>query len=628
MLKLKMMMAIVSLLFAATPAGAETGAGQVQTRQGAIGQPIYTITINVVDRTTKAINYEHRSGSTTVDFQGSPLLPNARGEAKVESKKGYVEVEVEFDDMQSATRFGPEFLTYVLWAITPEGRATNMGEIIIGNGTKGKLNVTTELQAFGMIVTAEPYFAVSQPSDAVVMENVVRKDTVGKVEEINVKYELLQRGQYVVNALPADLKPIKLDKKTPLDLYEARNAVRIARWAGAAGFATESYNKASALLAQAEAYKAKNADSRSIAMTAREAVQTAEDARLITLKAQAAARLAQERAASAGREAAANAAAANARADANSAERGQAAAAGREAAANAAAANARADANSSERGRAVAAQREAAANTAAANARADANDAERGQIASAQREVAANAAAANARADASEAERLRAVAQAQADRITFDAQLAAQHAADQAAALAERTKMEKEYAARRAATDREAAAAANKLAAQATAERSERDKQDLRNSLELQLNKALDTRDSARGLIVNMSDVLFDSGQYSLKPGAREKLSRISGILMAYPTLKLEVEGHADSVGTDALNMTLSENRAKAVMSYLISQGIGASSISSRGFGESQPVATNDTAAGRQQNRRVELVVSGEAIGGWKSSALDAKPQQ
>jgi hypothetical protein len=252
-------------------------------------------------------------------------MPAARGEAKVESKQGYMEVEVEFDNLQSATRFGPEFLTYVMWAITPEGRATNMGEVIL-NGTKSKLDVTTELQAFGLVVTAEPYFGVTQPSDVVVMENFVRKDTVGKVEAIDAKYELLQRGQYTVNVLPADLKPIPLDKNTPLDLYEARNAVRIAQWAGADKSASESFQKASKLLEQAEAYKLRKAGNKSISMTAREAVQTAEDARLITLKSQAEARLAEERAASAGREAIANTKAADARADANDAERAAAAA--------------------------------------------------------------------------------------------------------------------------------------------------------------------------------------------------------------------------------------------------------------------------------------------------------------
>ncbi len=518
-------LAMMSLPIAAMSAGAQA---PQRTKE-----PIYTITINVVDRTTKAVNYQHRNGATTMDFRGTPLMAGARGEAKVESKQGYIEVEVEFDDLQPATRFGPEFLTYVLWAITPEGRATNMGEIIL-NGTKSKLDVTTELQSFGMVVTAEPYFAVSQPSDAVVMENFVRPDTIGKVEEIEAKYELLQRGQYTVNVLPADLKPIALDKNTPLDLFEARNAVRIARWAGADKSAAESFEKATKLLDQAEAYQARKAGVKPVSSTAREAVQTAEDARLITLKAQADARLDQERRASAGREANANANAANARAD-------------------------------------------------AAEARADANDADRAATA----------------------------AKAEAERARADAQVAAQRAANEANALADRTRMDAE----RAAKEKDAAAAASLLALKTAAETSEREKQELRSKLITQLNVFLDTRDSARGLIVNMSDVLFDTGKFSLKPGAREKLAKISGIVLAYPTLKLEVEGHTDSVGSDELNMKLSENRASAVLDFFVHQGVAPGSISFRGLGEGQPVATNDTATGRQQNRRVELVVSGDVIG-------------
>jgi outer membrane protein OmpA-like peptidoglycan-associated protein len=556
MSKLKMIFSIASLLIVATPMGAQTPAQRDR-------QPIYRITVNVVERNTKAINYQHRNGSTTIDFAGTPLMEKARGEAKVESKQGYIEVEVEFDDLQSATRFGPEFLTYVLWAITPEGRATNMGEVIL-NGTKSKLNVTTELQAFGMIVTAEPYFAVSQPSDAVVMENVLRPETRGKVEEINAKYELLQRGQYTVNVLPADLKPMVLDKDTPLDLYEARNAVRIAKWAGADVSATESFNKANALLVQAEAYKTSKAGTRSIAMAAREAVQTAEDARLITLKNQAEARLDAERAASAAREASANSAAAGARAAANDAERARA--------------DAQRDADRTRSDAQVAAQR------AAEEARLVAD---RTRL---NTDIAAERAAADARA--------------LADRTKAAADLAAKTAADDAA-----------QAAQRAARDKEAQEAANALAIKTAAEQADREKQELRNKLAGQLNAILQTKDSARGLIVNMSDVLFDTGQYSLKPAAREKLSKISGIVLAYPTLALEVEGHTDSVGSDELNQRLSENRANAVRDFLVAQGIVRSSIGSQGLGESQPVSTNDTATGRQQNRRVELIVSGEAIG-------------
>jgi len=517
MRKLKMLLAIASLLIAARPAGAQT-AGQARGKQ-----PIYTITVNVVERSTKAVNYQHRNGSTTIDFKGTPLMPEARGEAKVESKQGYMEVEVEFDDLQSATRFGPEFLTYVLWAITPEGRATNMGEIIL-NGSKSKLDVTTELQAFGMVVTAEPYFAVSQPSDAVVMENVIRKDTSGKMEEIDAKYELLQRGQYTVNVLPADLKPIALDKNTPLDLYEARNAVRIAKWAGADVSAAPSFDKASKLLEQAEADKTGNKGSKLIAMSAREAVQTAEDARLITLKNQADARLEQERAASAAREAA-------------------------------------------------------------------------------------------ARADANDADRARASAQAETQRTAAAAILATQRASEEARVLAERTKRDADVAAQKAERDRDAVEVANQQAKKSATEQSEREKKDLRTSLAAQLNSILQTKDSARGLIVNMSDVLFDTGQSSLKPGAREKLAKISGIVLAYPSLSLEAEGHTDSVGSESSNLRLSENRANSVREFLIGQGIAGSSIGFRGLGEDQPVSTNDTSAGRQQNRRVELVVSGEIIG-------------
>ena len=514
--KLKTILAMASLLFV-LPAGAAQNpntSNQVQVRQEG-KNPLYTIRVNVVERNAKAINYRHRSGSTTIGFIGTALMPAARGEAKVESKQGYIEIEVEFDDLQSATRFGPEFLTYVMWAITPEGRATNLGEVIL-NGTKSKLNVTTELQSFGLVVTAEPYFAVAQPSDAVVMENVVRKDTVGKIEEIDAKYELLQRGQYTVNVQPADLRPMTLDKNTPLDLYEARNAVRIAKWAGADIAAAESFQKANKLLEQAESYQARKAGSKPVAMTAREAVQTAEDARLITLKRQEEDRLAAERAASAGREAQANAA------------------------------------------------------TDRANTEADA------------------AAAARARAEADTA-----AARAQAERAKLDAEAAAQ----------------------RAALDKEAALTASEQARKVALEQAEREKQELRNKLAEQLNKVLETRDSARGLIVNMSDVLFDTAKFTLRPLAREKLSQLSGIVMAHPSLKLDIEGHTDSVGTDEYNMTLSQNRAGAVRDFLTQHGMNTSSIASRGFGEGQPVASNDTASGRQQNRRVELVVSGDEIG-------------
>ena len=214
--------------------------------------------------------------------------------------------------LQPASRFGPEFLTYVLWGITPEGRPTNLGEVILDGNGRGVLNVTTELQAFGMIVTAEPYFGVTQPSDVVVMENFVRPDTKGIVEQVNAKFELLKRGQYAVNVPPAELKPILMEKKRPLDLCEAENAIRIARWAGADKDASDSFAKAQSLLTQAETYQTRDPGSKPVSTTARGAVQAAEDARLIALKRQEDARLARERQAAADREAKANAAAAQA----------------------------------------------------------------------------------------------------------------------------------------------------------------------------------------------------------------------------------------------------------------------------------------------------------------------------
>src|SRR6202521_3205104 len=258
--------------------------------------PIYRVT--VTERTTKSISYRNRSGSTKIDFSGTALMPNAHGEAKVEGKKGYIEIEVEFRNLPEATQFGAEYLTYVLWAITPEGRTSNLGEIL-RNGTSGKLDVTTELQAFGLVVTAEPYFAVSRPSDVVVMENIVRPDTVGKIELIDAKYELLQRGQYEHLANVLDLR---VNRKMPLELYEARNAIQIARSSGADRYATETFQKAESDLKQAEAYRARNAGAKPVTMTARQAVQTAEDARAIAVKRQDDDLLAAERQAGADRE--------------------------------------------------------------------------------------------------------------------------------------------------------------------------------------------------------------------------------------------------------------------------------------------------------------------------------------
>ena len=499
--------------------------------------PVFRVT--VVGRSTTAINYRPRNGETKIDFAGTPLLPGARGDATIKGERGYIRVDANFENLEPATKFGPEYLTYVLWAITPEGRATNLGELQV-SGDDGELDVTTELQAFGLIVTAEPYFAVSQPSDVVVMENAFRKEgvfkdaTIGATDVIDARYQLLKRGTYLMNQPPANYQPQEIKPGVPLDLAEARNAISLARLAGADRYASDTFDKARGLLTQAEQAKGRN----DIMMSARQAVQTAEDARLIALQRQ--------------------------EEELNARLRAQAEA---------------------ER---LAAERRQAEALARATA-----EAERRRQAELDAE---NAAAARAAADrerqAAEAARLA------ADRERADAEAA------RAAAEAQRRQAEEQ---RRLAEEQAAQA-------RASAEQAERDKEALRAKLREQLNLILETRETARGLIVNVSDVLFDFDSANLKPGAREKLARVAGILQAYPGLQMAIEGHTDNVGSDEYNQRLSERRAVSVRSYLVQNGIPESTVTALGFGESQPVATNASSTGRQQNRRVELVVSGDPI--------------
>ena len=540
-------------------------------RMAAGSPPIYRISVTA--RTAKAISYQHRSGSTKVDFRGTDLLPNARGLAKVESKQGRIEIEAEFEGLQTATKNGAEYLTYVLWAVTPEGRTANLGEVLL-NGSKSKMTVTTELQVFGLVVTAEPYFAVTQPSDLIVMENVVRADTVGKIEEIDAKYELLQRGQYQRLANPLALKP---DRKLPLELYEARNAVQIARAMGADRFAAETFQKAEKSLGEAEAYQKRNAGRKPVSMTAREAVQTAEDSRAIAVKRQEADVLTAERQGLVDREA--------------RAVNGQVAAQSETDRITREAEAAR-----------IKAQAEAERVTRENNAQATAASAEADRL---KRENDARMVAA-----ASDADRLRienearaTAAKTEADRLKLDSD------SRMAAAGVEADRLKRENDAQRAAAQAELDNAAKQKA------QLEADKVELRVQLLKQFNVILQTRDTARGLIVNMSDVLFDTAKFTLRPVAREKLAKVAGIVSAHPGLRLDVEGHTDSVGGDDYNQQLSEQRGAAVRDYLLQQGMPVNSVTSKGFGKTQPVATNDTAAGRQTNRRVEIVISGEVIG-------------
>jgi outer membrane protein OmpA-like peptidoglycan-associated protein len=514
----------------------------------------------------------------------------SRGEAKVESERGVIHVAAKFDRMSPPSSFGPEYLTYVLWAISPDGRPVNLGELTLsdyGKGSDSSIETTSDIQTFGLIVTAEPYYGVTQPSDVVVLENVVRPDTQGVIETINAKYELLPRGMYTNEGRAAGFVPVRVDKKDPFELYEAENAVQLARIAGADQYAADSYQQAVAALNQAQQYESQKPGQKPVITMAREAVVRAEDARVVAIRRHRdeveTARLNAEKD---------KAEASRIRAEEESQRRAQAEAdrivadtAKGQAIAAAETANAAADAANRERDAAQLAKLQAdQARQTAEQAR---QTAEQGLQAAEQARL--------------EAEQSRQAALAQQQQLTAQAETARLAAAD-----ADRQRQDAER---------------QRLDAERQRESLEQQQAQLRQQLMAQFNTILQTRDTARGLIVNMSDVLFDTGQYTLRPGAREKLAKVSGIILAHPGLQIEVDGHTDSVGGDDYNMKLSENRANAVRSYLVAQGISADAVTSKGFGKTEPVADNGTATGRQMNRRVELVVSGDILG----SSLSAR---
>jgi outer membrane protein OmpA-like peptidoglycan-associated protein len=495
--------------------------------------------VKVFGRTTKAVNYRHRGGSTTVDFRGTELMPAVGGHAKVDGKAGRLAISAELTKLAPANSLGGQFLTYVLWAITPEGRAVNLGEVLPGDNGKDKIDVTTDLQAFGLIVTAEPYYSVTHPSNKVVAENILRQETKGFEEPIDANFDVLEGAQYTID-IPVDQLPSSATgaKVPPLDLLEARNAVAIAKAAGAEQYASESLAKAQDMLTRAEDYYVRKQGRTPIGTAARGATQMAEDARLLTLRRKEQARLEAERLA-----------------------------------------------------------RQQAQEKAEADAKA------------------AQEQAAQAQAQSDEDARKRAEAehaQADAERAQAEAQR------QQADALAAQQKAQAESEAARLAADQ-----AEKQRQEADRQRLEaiRQKEEMRARLLAQLNQVLQTRDTARGLIVSMPDVLFDFNKFTLKPEARERLARISGIVLAYPDLKLEIDGYTDSVGSDEYNQTLSDKRAGAVRDYLVSSSVSSNNVTAHGLGKADPIADNTTAAGRKLNRRVEMIVSGDVIGNPAGSA-------
>jgi outer membrane protein OmpA-like peptidoglycan-associated protein len=481
-------LAVLTLAFLASPAFS-------QQSTAVTGDQASGYHMSVVSRSTQAVDYRHK-GSTKVDLKGTDLDSEVKGEAKVEGKAGGVKIEASLEHLRPANTFGLAYLTYVLWAITPEGRPRNLGELVVHDG-KSSVQTTTDLQAFAMVVTVEPYFAVTQPSDLVVAQNVIRHDTKGGVEPVDVKFELISRDTYNSQVQPLNSPVYEVSNKTPLDLLEARNAVRIAKDAGAGQYAASELQKAQDLLNQAEDYYRRKQGGGPIGTVAREATQTAEEARVMSIKREQDTQVEQDRKA-------------------------------------------------------------AADQTAQAQA-----DAQAQQAAAAQ---------AQAQAQQSQAQA------AQAEQARQQAELARQQATQQA-------------------------------------QQAESDKAQMRARMLQQLNQVLETRDTARGLIVNMPDVLFDTGKADLKPSARERLAKVAGILIAYPDIHVEIDGYTDGTGSLEFNERLSQQRADSVRSYLSSQGVNSSAITTQGFGPSQPIASNDTASGRQQNRRVELVVSGSSIG-------------
>jgi outer membrane protein OmpA-like peptidoglycan-associated protein len=576
----------------------------------------------LVDRTVKAVKYAHRSGSTKIDFEGTNLMASARGEARVDSHRGTMEIKVEFSDMQKPTTFGAEYLTYVMWAISPEGRPVNLGEVLIGSNNRSKLDVTTDLQAFAMIVTAEPYYAVRRPSNVVVMENVIRPDTVGTTEVMDAKYELIDRGGYVPTGYKFD--PLVLNTNLPLEFFEARNALRIAQSAGAENYAASSYTNAVDQMKQADDMAIRHSvDRKRLSSTSRMVVQTAEDAREISVKRIDEERAEARRTADANRVASANVGRRNAEADTADANRARRNAEGMTRDAQDSARSAAAGQAQAERDSATAQQQRRDAQADSDRNLAAANDANQATANAQQGQRDAETDSARNRLAANDANQATANAQRGQKDAEFDSarnRLAASDA-NQATANAQQGQRNAET---ESARNRLAAANSDQQLQQAV-----RDREELRARLLIQFNTILQTRDTARGLVVNMSDVLFDSAKFTLRPTAREKLAKISGIVLAYPTLVLAIEGNTDSVGGDAYNQTLSENRAGSVRDYLATEGIPASSMTARGLGKTQPIASNDTSGGRQQNRRVELVVSGEVIGtvvGSGSAALESRP--
>lgn len=488
-------------------------------------QPIYQVT--VVERTTKAVNYNYRSGPTLIDFRGTVLLPKAKGIANVHSKQGRTEIDASLEHLTPPSQFGRQYLTYVLWAITPEGRPHNLGEMVPNTSDKARVQVTTDLQAFALIVTAEPYSAVRQPGDVVVAENSIRSDTTGKIEEVSAKYDLLPRGTYVldknapVDPAVANAPKVSMREYEALsEIYQAQNAINFAQTANADKYAPNTFAKAQQLLDEARQIQRSKGERRRVVEYAREASQTAEDARVM-------------------------------------AERRH-----RE-------------------------EQLGLAKSAASQA----------ELARAQAEMEAE----RARTDAGVA-----LAQADADR-------AARQKAEAEAAMLRQRAAEAEARSKSTPSVPPASVPPSQVRPGPTsravpAPDADAQKTQTRMHLLEDLNGVLATRDTPRGLVVTVSDLAFDGT--SIKGPIAGQLARVSAILARHPSLKIEIEGHSDSAANDGLSW----KRAEVVRDQL-GRSLSGRSISAKGLGNARPMASNVTHEGREENQRVEIIISGDSIG-------------
>jgi outer membrane protein OmpA-like peptidoglycan-associated protein len=493
-----------------------------------------------IKRTTLAVRYVENK-KTTVNLSGTSLAPRVLGKVDVEYKRNDARIRLKVENLDNPQTFGPFYTTFVVWAVTPEGQTENLMEL--PSGYIAEVQTQSAAQTFGVIITAEPHSAVKIPSQKVIAETTLPKNTTAGVQTTQAEYRADKGNLYETSEDSA----LKADYSTPRLVLGARRSLDIARRAGAKEFAGEEWRQAEGKLMTLEQIWPRNLrQDTKYSGLARDVMRLGQVARDLAIEREEQARIENER---------------QARLRALEEARAKA-----------------------ERAQAEAERTRLEAERAKAEALAAKIEAEK-----------AEKAAADERARREQAAR-----EAEAARVRIEAErLAAERATANAAAR---------EAAARAETER---AKAETERARQAAEEAKRERDAALQKLYVSLSEILDTKRETRGFIVNLGDVLFDTGKATLKPAAREKLSKLAGILLAYPgALLLEIEGHTDSVGSDELNNKLSQNRAESVRDYLVQSGVKTERIKAvRGFGKTKPIATNDTAAGRATNRRVEVVI-------------------